>query len=468
MIHVLLLLLASAPVSADEVWVATSGSHTLVIAPDGTVMCQGRNHLKQCGVPGDAGGVWAEKLTPVVGVPKGLAVATGDSDHSMVLGVDGKVYMWGQNPYGLLGGTDRGAAHVRTTPTAVPELSGVTAIAACRNAGAALRGDGTVWMWGADQEGVLATGTIFLSGQNAKEYYVPRRVPGVQDVTAIACGRAHMLALRKDGTVWAWGANRNGELGLGDTEHRASPTQVSAIVAATRLYASEGMSAARLADGSWVVWGSAPSVRSATRDSWPPVLTPSPLPGALREAIDIGGGIALLRDGTVRTWGSNMFGGLGTGGSVDQDVLPPRSVTVKSLSAIVRVWRGGHRGLALKADGTLYQWGPTGSPDAATQRLPAALAAFTLKAGAAAPAALVAPVGTLGALTPASPPAAAPAPPPDRTISAAPAAATAAATAPPSMPAPVPVPAPAPAPAAADAVKNVADAVLKLRGLFGR
>ena len=85
-----------------------------------------------------------------------------------------------------------------------------------------------------------------------------------------------------------------------------------------------------------------------------------------------------MGDGTVRTWGSNSFGGLGTGGSVDQDVLPTRSVIVKSLSGITRVWNGGNRGLALKSDGTLYVWGPLQSNS--VQRLPVALTRFTLDA----------------------------------------------------------------------------------------
>ncbi len=373
-----LLLLASAALSAADLKVATSGSHTLVVAPDGTVLCQGRNNLKQCGVPGDAGGVWAEKLTPVVGVPKGLAVATGDASHSMVLGVDGRVYMWGENPYGLLGGTDRGAAHVRTAPWAVPGLTGVTAIAACSNTGAALRGDGSIWMWGADQQGVMATGTIFLPGQNAKEYYEPRRVPGVADVTAIACGSAHMLALRKDGSLWSWGANRYGQLGLGDTERRAAPTQIAALGGVTAIVAAGSISAARVADGSWMVWGAAPSPKATDPNVAAEVLSPSPLFGALVGAIEIGDGIALLRDGTVRTWGSNMFGALGSGGSVDQDIPASRSIPVRTLSGIVHVWNGGHRGLALKADGTLYQWGPTMGPDDRTQRLPAAIGSFPL------------------------------------------------------------------------------------------
>jgi alpha-tubulin suppressor-like RCC1 family protein len=255
----------------------------------------------------------------------------------------------------------------------------VAAIAACRNAGAALRSDGTVWMWGADEEGVMATGTITLSGQIGKEYYVPRRVPGLQDVTAIACGSTHMLALRKDGTVWAWGKNRYGQLGLGDTERRGAPVQVTALSGVTGIYAGEDMSAAKVADGSWVVWGDAPSMK-ATRDEQPPVLTPSPLPGTLRDAVEIADGIALFKDGSVRTWGSNSFGGLGTGGSVDQDVISTRAVLVRSIAGMVHVWKGGNRGLALKSDGTLYLWGPSKPPDGGNQRVPAVLTRFTLDA----------------------------------------------------------------------------------------
>ena len=68
-----------------------------------------------------------------------------------------------------------------------------------------------------------------------------------------------------------------------------------------------------------------------------------------------------FRDGSVRTWGTNSFGTLGTGGSVD--AVARRGVLVRSLSGIVRVWAGGNRVLALKSDGTLYLWGPAGTAD---------------------------------------------------------------------------------------------------------
>ena len=346
------------PAPADDVRVATSSSHTLVIAPDGRVWCQGWNQHDVCGVD-QATTPFVDTLSPVPGVPKGRAVAVADSWTSMVLGEDGRVYVWGKNSFGFLGGTDRGPTFVRRQPTAVAGLERAIGIAAFERAGAALRDDGTVWMWGEDTEGLLATGALTLSGQSGKPYYTPRRVAGLDGVTQIVGGMKHVLALKSDGTVWVWGANKDYQLGLGDTDRRGVPTTIPSLTGVTRVYAHENMSAARLADGSWLVWGDAPSAERPTDDG-PPVRTPSPLPGQLRAATDVAFGVAGFRDGTVRTWGSNSFGSLGTGGV---DTVARRGVLLKSLSGITRVWAGGNRVLALKSDGTLYQWGPAGSTE---------------------------------------------------------------------------------------------------------
>ena len=213
--------------------------------------------------------------------------------------------------------------------------------------------------------------------------YAPRRVPGLDGVTQIAGGSNHMLALKSDGTVWVWGMNKYYELGLGDADSRSSPTRIPSLAGVTRVQADGSMSAARLADGSWLAWGSVPSTQPPTRDvsggilqDMPPVHTSSPLSGLLRDATDVVGGAALFRDGTVRTWGGNSFGALGTGASVDANA--PRGVLVKSLSGIVRVWAGGERRLALKSDGTLYFWGPGGKADGRVFRVPTVMTTFTL------------------------------------------------------------------------------------------
>ena len=110
------------------------------------------------------------------------------------------------------------------------------------------------------------------------------------------------------------------------------------------------------------------------------MLTPSPLPLPLRDATDVADGVATFRDGTVRTWGGNSFGSLGTGGSVD--ATSARGVLVRSLSGIVRVWAGGGRDLALKSDGTLYLWGPSGTDK--DFRVPTVMATFSDTASAVA------------------------------------------------------------------------------------
>ena len=367
---------ADAQTELSRVRVASSGTHTLVVAPDGTVLCQGRNQYSVCSADSSK---FTAKLSPVPGVPKARAVAVADPWTSVVLGEDGKVYAWGENQYGLFGGTDRGPTYVRAVPTPIAGLGRSIDIAAMILGGAALAADGTVWMWGEDAEGLLGTGTLTKSWQSGKPQFTPARVAGLDDVRQIASGSKHMLALKSDGTVWAWGANKYGQLGLGDRDGRAKPTRVSSLNGVTRIYADAAMSAARQADGSWMVWGAAPSIKPPTDDG-PPVLTPSALPGLLLNAVDIANGVALFRDGTVRTWGGNSFGTLGTGGSVDAAATAPRAVLVRSLSGIVQVWNGNNRSLALKSDGTLLLWGPSGSEGAGVFRVPTVIATFKLEA----------------------------------------------------------------------------------------
>ncbi len=367
---------AGAQTAPSKVRVASSGTHTLVVSPDGTVLCQGRNQHGVCAA--SAVETFVATLSPVPGMPKARAVAVPDATTSVALGEDGKVYVWGENPFGLFGGTDRGPTYVRAVPTAVPGISGATDVVAMVHAGAALKSDGTVWMWGEDQQGIMGAGTVTLSGQNGRPQYTPARVAGLDGVVQIACGSNYMLALKADGTVWSWGANKYGQLGMGDTERRGRPTNIPGLSGVTRIYADGALSAARQGDGAWVVWGAAPSA-SLIAEEPPPVLIPTGLPGVLRDATELANGVAQFRDGTVRTWGSNSFGSLGTGRGVDASVIPSRATIVRTLSGIVQVWSGNSRSLALKSDGTLYVWGPSGSNDVASYRVPVALGTFRLE-----------------------------------------------------------------------------------------
>ncbi|WP_371876541.1 RCC1 domain-containing protein, partial [Pyxidicoccus fallax] len=83
--------------------------------------------------------------------------------------------------------------------------------------------DGTAWAWGGNGVGQLGLGDF------SHQHLAPTRVPELTDVVGVAAGDRHSLALRADGTVWAWGGNANGQLGDGTWTDRASPARLEGL-----------------------------------------------------------------------------------------------------------------------------------------------------------------------------------------------------------------------------------------------
>jgi alpha-tubulin suppressor-like RCC1 family protein len=168
------------------------------------------------------------------------AIAGGDL-YNLALKEDGTVWAWGKNDHGQLGDettTDRNTPvqvsnapltnappnnAFSSTQVGVNKLSGVKAIAGGDHHSLALKEDGTVWAWGENDYAQLGNGT---NGYNTLSK-TPVQVSNLGNVTAIAGARWHNLALKTNGTVWAWGENDNSELGDGTTTVRNTPVQVS-------------------------------------------------------------------------------------------------------------------------------------------------------------------------------------------------------------------------------------------------
>ena len=83
----------------------------------------------------------------------------------------------------------------------------------------ALKTDGSLWAWGYNSQGQLGFG-------DTKDTHAPAKVGGRGDWAAVSCGTSHTVALKTDGSLWAWGYNGFGQLGLGDTNNRLVPTEV--------------------------------------------------------------------------------------------------------------------------------------------------------------------------------------------------------------------------------------------------
>src|SRR5205085_5487960 len=160
-------------------------------------------------------GTTTDAATPVPagGLTNVTALAAGAS-HSLALKTDGTVAAWGLNDAGQLGASTGGTCSgspCSTTPVAVGGLTNVMALAAGASHSLALKTDGTVWAWGSNSTGQLGNGCTI--GGTCANSATPLQVVGpagtgtLSEVLAIAAGGAHSLALRADGTVYVWGNN---------------------------------------------------------------------------------------------------------------------------------------------------------------------------------------------------------------------------------------------------------------------
>lgn len=208
----------------------------VALRQDGTVWVWGPNTFGQLGTggcgadPAAQGCLSQDSLRPVsIRELSGVVQVAAGSVHVVALKDDGTVWVWGQNAWGELGvGSVTGPATCSgrpcsPQPVAVPGLTGVKAVAAGWNYTVALKDDGTVWAWGGNYAGAVGPMTQDV-------YATPVPVAGLDDVVAIAAGPFHALALKRDSTVWAWGANGSGQLGPAGPTQKSNCQLVSASI----------------------------------------------------------------------------------------------------------------------------------------------------------------------------------------------------------------------------------------------
>lgn len=158
----------------------------------------------------------------------GAVAVAGGSSHSVALKADGSVWAWGRGDFGQLG---NGTMVDSSVPAPVTGLANVSAIAAGYSDSVALLSDGTVWAWGDNGYSELGNG-VTCPQLGLCDSPIPVQVSNLSNITAIASGGAdcsHTVAIRSDGTIWAWGYNGDGELGNGTTDRTTVPVQVSGL-----------------------------------------------------------------------------------------------------------------------------------------------------------------------------------------------------------------------------------------------
>jgi alpha-tubulin suppressor-like RCC1 family protein len=338
---------------------AVGYSHALALKPDGSVWAWGNNYYGQVGDGTSGNGT--DKPTPVqvsgLGVGSDVIAVSATYNSSLALKGDGSVWAWGDNTYGQLGDGTSGYGMYKSTPVQVSGLgagSGVIAIAAGQQHFMALKSDGTVWGWGDNSYYQLGDGT-------STPRSVPVIVPGLTGGVAIAAGKIHSFAVKADGSVWSWGYNGNGALGDGTNTSKSSPVQVSTMGPGSGVIALTGGYFHTLAikvDGSVWAWGSnlkgQLGIVSGNTNS--PVQIMAPGSGARAVAAARQSSYLLKEDGSVLAWGLNDYGQLGDGTNTNRTTPVPVS-GMGANSGTIAVSAGEFVSQSLNADGTLSAWG---------------------------------------------------------------------------------------------------------------
>ena len=239
----------------------------------------------------------------------------------------------------------------RNTPVQVSDLTGITAIAAGELHTVALKNDGTVWAWGKNYYGQFGDGTTTNSN-------TPVQISGLTDVKAISAGAFNTVALKNDGTVWAWGLNSSGQLGDGTMEDSSIPVRVRDLTGITAISAGFVSHAVALkSDGTVWAWGSN-SYGELGDGTTAGRNIPVQVIGDLTDVMAIAAGdshtVALKNDGTVWAWGRNNYFQLGDGTDTNRNT-PTQVIGLRDDGKAITA--GGWHTVALKKDGTVWAWG---------------------------------------------------------------------------------------------------------------
>lgn len=361
--------------------VAAGTYHSAAMKSDGSVWSWGYTGYGLMGVGSDpvSAGVPTRAKngdgTPFTGA---VGLAAGVS-HTMVVKGDGTLWGWGLNSYGALGD---GSNTQRSNPVQVKDAAGIPFTGATQvSAGGgsssgpytlAVKADGTAWAWGYNGYGTLGDGST-TNRFNPVPVLAPGGAP-FTGVSKLAAGHYHSLALKTDGTVYAWGYNNYGQLGDGSTGNRTAPAPVEvtpgvALGNVVAIAAGDGHSAAVTAAGTAYAWGY--NVRGSLGDGTTsnrsrPAVVKDVAGNALTGIIGVSAGVQytmfLKSDGTVWATGYNNIGQLGDNTSTAFQINP---VVVKdaagaTFGGVVGIALNAQHTVVLRSNGTVWAWGDNG------------------------------------------------------------------------------------------------------------
>ncbi len=331
-------------VGGDSDWVMVScgNAHVHAIKGDGTLWSWGSGGAGKLGL----GNINNVSTPTQVGISHNWTDVSAGTTFGIGVQAGGRAFAWGSNTYGQLG-IGNNITQYSPVPTSTPAIEWINISAGGAHT-VAVRAEGSLWSWGHNNHGQLGL-------NSTTDYNYPVPIDADTTWVGVAAGDEHTLAIKANGSLWAWGYNTTGQLGNGNTTEQHSPVQVGADSNWVSISAGHGHSVALKSNGTIWAWGDNSSGQLGTgnnNEQHSPVQV-----GAAHDWIAVQAGLyftlALKADGTLWAWGQNTYGQLGTGNNTNSNV----PVQVGAAGDWTNISAGGDHSIALKSDGTLWAWG---------------------------------------------------------------------------------------------------------------
>lgn len=347
--------------------------HSVAVKDDGTVWTWGDNTYGQLG---DGTNDARNKPVIVKGNMVEIKSIASGAYHTLAIDKDGVVWAWGDDYFGELGyGYDQN--RLNTPIMATNTNWHITQIAAGFNFSIALKDDGTLLTWGLINSSPTDIYSAATTSGMPDEHKFPVLINGLDHVSQITAGNSHVVALKDDGSVYAWGDNSFGQLGVGtaydgQTYSQTFPDHVNGISDIVNIGAGSNFTFAVDKEDHLWAWGSNSYSQLGDKtlnnqvspiqtevNEWlnPPLMKPGEGAVLIKEprvqSLTAGDSDTfVIRNNRLYGWGSNSFGQLGDG--THTSVISPKDL---GLEGMVSIDAGDAHTVAVKQDGTLWTWG---------------------------------------------------------------------------------------------------------------
>ena len=278
-------------------------------------------------------------------------------DTTIAIQNNGTLWSCGYNIYGQLGLNTTTVSI--STFVQVGSLSAWTQIAGAKTQILALQSNGTLWGWGSNSYGQLGLNTSTLTGVLS-----PVQVGTLSTWAQVSCGYLTSSGIQSNGTLWTWGYNPYGQLAQNNTQSYSSPVQVGALTTWTKISGSLWSQQAIQSNGTLWSWGNNSygqlGVNTSTANISSPVQILSPFQGTWIQISTNGtskSSAAIISPGTLWMWGQNTSGQLGNNSTTNQS----SPIQVGALSTWSQVSSSGAYTTAIQNNGTLWSWGQNAS-----------------------------------------------------------------------------------------------------------